>query len=928
MHLPVRARYDVRPALAVAGASVRAPQEPLSISNLHNTLDELARLVALALERESWLDAYLLTAGMSQLIDDHLAPDPLSLRRAGSFLVKEGGPVGALGAKLTGLTANALDRVVGLRPAAGRVRRLQTVVAAALQQLADHIVDARAPLSDSPALDELKRSCEQLPTVRLPRTLREDIARLPACFRSFDQHPDDLGRLIEDFAAAHPDRLTPLIVIGIRTSGSHLAPLYAAYLRAAGYTEVHTVTMRPGRRPRTRERALMRRLAPHGGLALVCDDPPGTGGSIARVASALESLGVPPQSIVLLLAMFPDTHELPPALARYDSVLLDFERWSIHARIDVDAVRDAVERLLEPDRELLAIERLRVRSLRSVRGHVGAVFSLAVADAGGGSSEEQHLSVEGVGLGYFGHHAIAVAEPLREFLPTVLGVADGLLYRAWMPDGARADLLPSGDREAIASRVAEYVFARHQRLGLEQDTTLRQSGQYPAWEAASTVLSHSFGRAWPVGRTLVTDRVAKRLLRVGHPSVIDGRLELREWFAEHGPERMLKVDWDQGASWNLGLGCCDPIFDLAGVTAASQDMMLTGELQRAYEALSGEPVEHERWLLYQLAHLTVAPESRPEGRHALRRACSRALQNYFHCVYFDDLTPADGGPLCGIDIDGVLETEHLGFTALSPASAGGLRALIAHGYQPLIVTGRSLDDVIERCAAYRLAGAVAEYGSVIYRAHDERVTVIGTPEEQEAIARLREELRARDGVFIDDDYTHSVRAFVRDAHGARGPLPGAMIADAQRAAAAERISAVEGIKQTDLISDSIDKGRGALALAATIEQGTTDESDAPLAFAVGDTAADVALLSLAKRPFAPAHGKDALGGRFTVTRSAYQQGFAEAVGALIGHAPGTCAQCRLASASPERRLLLGVLGLRERGMRRLPFQALKLTPLL
>ncbi len=909
------------------GASVGAHDEPLRVSNLFNTLAELARLAVCALASQSWLDGYLLVAGMSQLIDDHLAPDPLSLRRVTSFLAKEGGAPGALAARITGPSANGLDRLVGIRPTAGRVRRLQRVVGAGLAQLADLVADAEVALSEPSSLVELERCCERLSTARLPRGLRDDIVRLPACFRSFDQHPDDLRRLAGDFAVAHPDRLQPLLLVGIRTSGSYLAPLYAAYLRAEGYAEVNTVTMRPGRRPHTRERSLMRRLATHGGLALVCDDPPGTGSSIARVAKALQGLGVPARSIVLLLALFADTDELPPALASYESVLLPFDDWSIHTRMGPDAVRDAVELLLGPDREVLAADRVSLRAPRSVRGHLKAVFRLTVADTRTGSRGEEHVSVEGVGLGYFGNHAIAVAEPLREFLPRVLGVRDGLLFRSWMPESARAELLSSDDRVAVASRVAKYIFTRNRLLGLEEDVTLRQGGQYPAWEAASTVLSRSFGRAWPVGRTLITDRIAKRLLRVRSPSVIDGRVELSQWFTERGPGNMVKVDWDQGSSWNLGLGCCDPVFDLAGVTAASQDTTFANDLQRAYEELAGEPIDEERWLLYQLAHLTAGPDSHTEGRQALRRACSRALQNYFGRVYFDDLDLDGEGPLCGIDIDGVLETEHLGFPALTPASAGGLRALLAHGYRPLVVTGRSLGDVIERAQAYRLAGGVAEYGSATYETRDQRVTVIGGAEEQDAIARLRSELRTRDGVFLDEDYTHAIRAFVCDARGARGPVPPQTIAEAQRIAAAEQVSSIEGDAQTDLIPGSIDKGRGTVSLASTLAADAAFDADAPLAFAVGDTAADASLLALAKRPFAPAHAKHAFGERVTVTRASYEQGFAEAVGALIGHAPGACARCRLASASRERRLLLGLLGVRERGIRALPSQVLKLTAL-
>src|SRR5579862_3869000 len=187
-------------------------------------------------------------------------------------------------------------------------------------------------------------------------------------------------------------------------------------------------------------------------------------------------------------------------------------------------------------------------------------------------------------------------------------------------------------------------------------------------------------RDQPVGRVVVVDRTVKRLLRVRRPCVVDGRTELAQWFRAQGPNRLVKVDWDQGATWNLGLSCCDPIFDLAGVTAASQDRALEAELRRAYEALSGEPVSDERWLLYQLAQLSSGRDARYESAPSVDVACARAMQRYFHAAYFDDVALSGDGPLCGIDLDGVLETEHLSFPALTPTSAGALRALLAHGY--------------------------------------------------------------------------------------------------------------------------------------------------------------------------------------------------------------------------------------------------------
>jgi len=907
-------------------ATATASAPPLLVSNLFNTLPTLAGMAVSEIERESWFDGFLITAGVSQLIDDYLEPDPLSLRRATDFLAKEGGSIGrAVGIAVTRPSAIGIDRIAGARPSIGHVRQLKQVVDAGLQRLADLVIDPDIARADAAGLYDLTRCCGVISNspARLPRALREAVVRLPSCFRSFDQHPEDLRQLARQFAASRPDRRQPLMVVGIRTSGSYLAPIYAAYLRGEGYAHVDVMTMRPGRPPHSSDRDRLRSVVARSGVVLVCDDPPGTGASIARVATELEGLGVPHASIVCLLALFGRPDELPATLRDYGSVLLGVDDWSIHRRMDAASVRDAVDRLFGPSRSVLTAERIRERHPRAGRGHLRAVFRLTVDDAHTGIRTEEYVSVEGVGLGYFGNHAIAVAGAVGEFLPEVIGVDDGLLFRTWMPESSRADRVSTRDRPAVALRIAEYVVARNRLLGLEHDVTLHQGGQYPAWEAASTLLSRSCGTAWPVGRTLVIDRAVKRLLRVRRPSVIDGRVELPQWFGEDGPDTMVKVDWDQGSSWNLGLGCCDPVFDLAGVTSASQDAPFARELRDAYEALQGEEIDEERWLLYQLAQLTARPDTRREERHVLRRACARAMQTYYRRVYFDDLVVDESGPLCGIDIDGVLETEHLGFPALTPVSAGALRALIAHGYRPVLATGRSLGDVIERCEAYRLAGGVAEYGTAAYVARDGRVSVLTTEHERLAIERLRSALRTSPGVGLDEDYTHAIRAFGRDARGTRGPVPQHAIATAG-GADPDVVSLIVGDRQTDIVARSVDKGRAVRVLAAALADSDGPSPDPPLAFAIGDTGADVSLLELASRPFAPRHARQSLAAHGSVTRRPYQAGFADAVGEFLGHAPGSCTRCRLDNPSRERTLLLGLLGLREGGMARLPTRVLKL----
>ena len=51
-------------------------------------------------------------------------------------------------------------------------------------------------------------------------------------------------------------------MIGVRTSGSFLAPLYAAYFRSAGFHDVRVLTIRPGRTHSRRERDALRAARP------------------------------------------------------------------------------------------------------------------------------------------------------------------------------------------------------------------------------------------------------------------------------------------------------------------------------------------------------------------------------------------------------------------------------------------------------------------------------------------------------------------------------------------------------------------------------------------------------------------------------------------------------------------------------------------
>src|SRR5207247_1857926 len=90
----------------------------------------------------------------------------------------------------------------------------------------DLLVDLPAGGTAPPAL--AARGAELLaPLDDAPAVLRRTVVRIPQCFRSFDLGAEDMRRLATAFAARRADRSRPLLVVGLRTAGSYLAPLAA-----------------------------------------------------------------------------------------------------------------------------------------------------------------------------------------------------------------------------------------------------------------------------------------------------------------------------------------------------------------------------------------------------------------------------------------------------------------------------------------------------------------------------------------------------------------------------------------------------------------------------------------------------------------------------------------------------------------------------
>ncbi len=880
------------------GTDKQAPtRPPLLLTNLLNDLEALAdRLPERAAEGDL-LNAYLLAAGMLQIVDDHLHRDPLLLRRAaGRVGRKLPGPWGRVGTAALGMAAGVTWWGLSHRPGLGRELRWRAELALLVDRLADALIDEDAweVRRARPDLEAAARGLlRRLPC--LPPSLRREVVRLPSCFRSFDQAPADVEALARAAVDAQPERGRPLLVMGIRTSGSYLAPLLAAFLRHLGREQVETFTMRPGQPWLPSEAAFLRRAAGKA-LVLLVDDPPRSWKSVRQAAEGLRRLGFARDAIALTLGLFPNA-DRPESLAGHPGIFLPFSQWEIHRKLQPEAVRATIARLLLGRAEVLDLREVEPASVPHGRGHAQARFRIEL-----GRGEVRHqrvIQARGVGLGYFGEHALAVGRRLCGLVGEILGLAEGVLFEAC--PGPESRLAPPLDLQR-AGAVARYISLRAQALSLPEDLTprLRRRGTAPQW--ASNTLAGIFGRGAELGRLLLLPML-HRLLQARSPAIIDNRTRLEAFVLDDGA--MLKTEADISVFDSADFVCFDPVADLALAATSAEDTASGEALRLAYEAMAG-PVGAERWLLHQLIRVLILMEERSPAERSLDPRPARLFQRYYREVLIGD-APASSGPLCAIDVDGVLETMQMGFPATSPAGALALRALLRHGFRPVLATGRSLDELRDRCAAYGLAGGTAEYGSVIYDHHRGRARWLLDPQAERALDCLRDALSAHPGVHLDPRYRGAVRAFRVDERGRRRALAARTVAQALAASGTEEmIRPVPGFFQTDFVTTSTTKEAALEALAAEFEV------EGQLALAVGDTTTDLGMLRMAHLGLAPANADVELRrAGVAVLRRPAQAGLAEAVARLIGHHPGACPACAPLPATEPTRAFLRLLAAKD-----------------
>ena len=442
------------------------------------------------------------------------------------------------------------------------------------------------------------------------------------------------------------------------------------------------------------------------------------------------------------------------------------------------------------------------------------------------------------------------------------------------------------------------------------------------------MLEEGLAKAYGPVRMLMRPRVRADLnvLRNPVPTLIDGRLVGRKWIAGRvgpGPSRLLKTDYEHHGMGKGELNLDDPAFDLAE-TILDLDLSQDEEtrLLTRYSEQSGDAGIGDRLFAHKLlaGFWTMAAARKSIFSSALDQAGQRAQHDTFMkawhflaveaaraCGALCAASPlprhaASRGPMVALDVDGVIDRRTFGFPCATAASIEALSLLKAQGMTIILDTARSLAEVQAYCAAYGLAGGVAEHGAVLWDAMEGREKVCIAETAHEQLERLRSRLRSIPGVFLDNRHQYSIKAFayregkagllatLRSAWGSGGddvghaPLPTLLMNALFQELKLDQLAYHHTSIDTAVVVKACDKGTGLLAMrdwlaaSATGDQAAGGDSAHIETVAVGDSEPDIAMFRVATHSFAPAHigcAREARLAGCRIAQAPTQRGFLE-----------------------------------------------------
>lgn len=763
----------------------------------------------------------------------------------------------------------------------------------------------------------------------LPIAVLQRRIRIPAAFRTQDLSHGDVFVLARTLADASPDRDRPIAIVGLRTAGSYFAPLIRAWLVNAGYRNVDWITIRPTRVMAPPEHAALAGVAERGGLAVVVDESPNTGTTLAKAVGLVRATGFAGDNVMVLVPIHPTRHDWASGadgLPNTRTLTLPPDDWRKRQDLEVEQVqRRADEYFLArgyvsatvttSDSAETFNRHLRSASDEKFHTRLKRVYEIQLRDRSG-RSECRFLIAKSVGWGWLGYHAFVAAGRLAGFVPPILGLRDGILYSEWLPSSRSVEQM---DRDQVITRLASYVAARVRCLPLHTEglPDVERGDQHKGLTLLAAALSKASG--WKPAALLQRARIRHELARTPcpHPVLIDGKMRPQEWIVAGGS--LLKTDFEHHGLGKTELNITDPAYDLAdAILHFKLSPAEERALVRQYTKQCGDTHVASRLFLHKLLAGTWARsgavdnlgDARLVHRHQecheqhLHAGNFLTVHTMRHCAGLIHRPRAIrwGSPLVVLDIDGVLDKQIFGFPSTTAAGIEAVSLLHAHGVPVALNTARSLPEVQEYCDAYGFVGGVAEYGGAVWDAVGRREQRLVSGEALEQLDRLSTALRRLPGVFLDSAYRSGLRAYTFE-RGVTVPVPTLLIRNLMAGLGADRLKFHQTFVDTTVIPREIDKGQGLFALIALAGQ-SPDRT-----VTIGDSEADLAMFRVAGQAFAPSHISCRTEARLLGCRimdRPFQAGLLSAVRAILHPSGESCVKCT--AANPSRLMDLGVFG--------------------
>ncbi len=767
----------------------------------------------------------------------------------------------------------------------------------------------------------------------LPEKLLRRRMKLNEGYRCQDLTHHDIVRLADRFVDAHPGKDKKIAVIGPRTAGAYFAPLVKAHLQNRGFKDVTWVTLRPKRGISSQEHETLRRMVGGGALVLLTDDYSNTGRTFRLVQKKIIRLGVPARSITILAPIHPTQPEVPLALTTATNTLIlrhtDLYKRGLMEPACMEPLLREYLCCAECDeltiRESPAIDEVNTRLWRHYRDsfqvRLKRVYEVEIR-CRDRQPVIRRVFAKSVGWGWTGYHAYIAATRLKGAVPEVIGWRQGLLLTDWI-DGQPWLQKESADNRA--DTLSAYIIQRVRRLRLSEDPRFQPPDFGWGWLEILRILRRVYGVYFGY---LKHDVLISRLQRIVGPvpTLIDGRMRPDEWLlSDRGP---IKLDFEHHNFGAPEYDIVDPAYDLAGASFEFRlsDAESDATLQ-AYIAATGDATMADRILLYRILYATLAkrralerllknsPDEDQEGLNqrylwswnsmvfTMNRFCASLIR-----------TRGDrgsNGQLAFIDLDGVLDSEVLGFPHTTTSGLLALALLQAKGVTVIPNTGRNIGHVRNYCSSYRFQAGVAEYGSVILDAKSGTEIPLIDADVSAQLNRCREALKSIPGVFIDPGYRYSVRAYRYNAQRTVGLNE----RESSQILNDHHLSGLKSISRADdtyFVGTETGKGN-AIPRVKEMLPSVPDRT-----FAIGDSDEDLSMLKGVDQAFAPRNcsaGVQALAkaGESRIVKEVRQRGLLQFAQDILreGTRPGQDALLDPGDEGTVRNLMVSLLSIAE-----------------